>query len=97
MILYERIVMFKNGIVYNREIVGLAMFDFANQVYTTFIITVVFAVIFTRVIVGDGPDFRLGAPVLRACHGGFECGGFSLSCFFMIALLTNTAWMKSGA
>ncbi len=36
------------------------MFDLANQAYTTLIITVVFGVIFTRVIVGDGPDFQLG-------------------------------------
>ncbi|HDR16192.1 MAG TPA: MFS transporter [Desulfobacteraceae bacterium] len=52
--------MFKDKVVYNREIVGWAMFDFANQAYTTLIITVVFGVVFTRVIVGDGPDFRLG-------------------------------------
>lgn len=43
-----------------REIFGWAMFDFANQAYTTLIITVIFGVVFTRVIVGDGPDFRLG-------------------------------------
>jgi len=43
-----------------REIFGWAMFDLANQAYTTLIITVVFGVIFTRVIVGDGPDYRLG-------------------------------------
>ncbi|HDQ40030.1 MAG TPA: MFS transporter [Desulfonatronum sp.] len=43
-----------------REIFGWAMFDFANQAYTTLIITVVFGVVFTRMIVGDGPDFRLG-------------------------------------
>lgn len=43
-----------------REIFGWAMFDFANQAYTTLIITVIYGVLFTRVIVGDGPDFRLG-------------------------------------
>ncbi|WP_208595964.1 MFS transporter [Desulfonatronovibrio hydrogenovorans] len=43
-----------------KEIFGWAMFDFANQAYTTLIITVIFGVVFTRVIVGDGPDFRLG-------------------------------------
>lgn len=43
-----------------REIFGWAMFDFANQAYTTLIITVIFGVVFTRMIVADGPDFRLG-------------------------------------
>ncbi len=39
-----------------REIVGWAMFDFANSSYTTVIITVVYSVLFTRLIVG--PDAR---------------------------------------
>ncbi len=43
-----------------REIFGWAMFDFANQSYTLLIITVVFGDLFTRVIVGDAPDYRLG-------------------------------------
>jgi MFS transporter, UMF1 family len=43
-----------------REIFGWAMFDLANQAYTTLIITVIFGVIFTRVIVGDGPDYHRG-------------------------------------
>ncbi|WP_045217777.1 MFS transporter [Desulfonatronovibrio magnus] len=43
-----------------REIFGWAMFDFANQAYTTLIITVIYGVLFTRVIVGDAPDFRVG-------------------------------------
>ena len=43
-----------------REIFGWAMFDFANSSYTTVIITVVYAVIFPKIIVGDGPDYRLG-------------------------------------
>src|SRR5690625_7428976 len=37
------------------------MFDFANQSYTLLIITVIFPVFFTTVIVGDADqDFRLG-------------------------------------
>jgi UMF1 family MFS transporter len=44
-----------------REIFGWAMFDFANSSYTTVIGTVVFSVIFTRLVVGgDDPDYRLG-------------------------------------
>jgi UMF1 family MFS transporter len=43
-----------------REIFGWAMFDFANSSYTTVIVTVVFSVIFPRLIVGDGPDYKLG-------------------------------------
>ncbi len=43
-----------------KELFGWAMFDFANSSYTTVIITIVFCNIFTGVIVGDGPDFRLG-------------------------------------
>ena len=43
-----------------REIFGWAMFDFANSSYTTVIVTVVFSVIFPRLIVGDGPDYRQG-------------------------------------
>ena len=43
-----------------KELFGWAMFDFANSSYTTVIITVVFCVIFSRLIVGDGPEFRLG-------------------------------------
>lgn len=44
-----------------REIFGWAMFDFANQAYTLLIITVVFPVLFTTVIVGDADnEFRMG-------------------------------------
>lgn len=43
-----------------REVFGWAMFDFANSSYTTVIITVVYAVVFPKVIVGDAPDFRRG-------------------------------------
>lgn len=45
----------------NKEILGWAMFDFANQAYTLLIITVVFGDLFTRVIVGDAEqNYRLG-------------------------------------
>ncbi len=44
-----------------KEIFGWGMFDFANQAYTLLIITVIFPVLFTTVIVGDSQqDFRLG-------------------------------------
>ncbi|MCP1673238.1 UMF1 family MFS transporter [Natronocella acetinitrilica] len=44
-----------------KEIVGWAMFDFANQAYTLLIITVIFNELFTTVIVGDrNDDYRLG-------------------------------------
>ncbi len=43
-----------------KEIFAWGMFDFANQAYTLLIITVVFGDLFTRVIVGDAPDYRLG-------------------------------------
>ncbi len=46
--------------VKRREIFGWAMFDFANQAYTLLIITVIYGDLFTRVIVGDAPDYRLG-------------------------------------
>jgi UMF1 family MFS transporter len=36
------------------------MFDFANSSYTTVILTVCYAVVFPRLIVGDGPDYRTG-------------------------------------
>ena len=44
-----------------KEIFGWSMFDFANQAYTLLIITVIFPVLFTTVIVGDAEaDYRLG-------------------------------------
>lgn len=43
-----------------REIFGWAMFDFANQGYTLLIITVIYGDLFTRIIVGDAPDYRMG-------------------------------------
>ena len=44
-----------------KEILGWAMFDFANQAYTLLIITVVFGDLFTRVIVADAENsYRLG-------------------------------------
>jgi UMF1 family MFS transporter len=36
------------------------MFDFANSSYTTVIITVVYSVLFPNVIVGDGPEYKMG-------------------------------------
>lgn len=42
------------------EIFGWAMFDFANSSYTTVIVTVVYSVVFPKLIVGDAPDFRMG-------------------------------------
>lgn len=48
------------GTVRRRELFGWAMFDFANQAYTLLIITVIYGDLFTRVIVGDAPDYRLG-------------------------------------
>ncbi|MCX7680282.1 MAG: MFS transporter, partial [Spirochaetes bacterium] len=44
----------------NKEIFGWAMFDFANSSYTTVIITVVYCVIFTKLSVGDAPEYRMG-------------------------------------
>ncbi len=46
--------------VRRREVFGWAMYDFANSSYTTVIITVAYAVVFPRLIVGDGPDFARG-------------------------------------
>jgi MFS transporter, UMF1 family len=44
-----------------KEIFGWGMFDFANQSYTLLIITVIFPVLFTTVIVGDAEqDYRMG-------------------------------------
>jgi UMF1 family MFS transporter len=43
-----------------REIFGWAMFDFANSSYTTVIATVVFSVVFTNLVVGDAPHYKLG-------------------------------------
>ncbi len=43
-----------------KEIFGWAMFDFANSSYTTVIVTVVYSVVFPKLIVGDAPDFRQG-------------------------------------
>ncbi|MEX0906104.1 MAG: MFS transporter [Balneolaceae bacterium] len=45
----------------NKEMFGWAMFDFANQSYTLLIITVIFPVLFTTVIVGDtANDYKMG-------------------------------------
>lgn len=45
---------------HRREIFGWCMFDFANQAYTLLIITVIFGDLYTRIIVADAPDYRLG-------------------------------------
>ncbi|MEQ1569926.1 MAG: MFS transporter [Myxococcota bacterium] len=42
------------------ERIGWAMYDFANSSYTTVIVTVYYAVVFPKVIVGDAPEYRLG-------------------------------------
>ncbi len=44
----------------NAEIFGWAMFDFANSSYTTVIVTVAYAIVFPKLIVGDGPDYAWG-------------------------------------
>src|SRR5688572_18734543 len=36
------------------------MYDFANSSYTTVIVTVYYAVVFPKIVVGDAPDYRLG-------------------------------------
>ncbi len=61
-----------------KELFGWAMFDFANSSYTTVIITVVFCIIFPRIIVGDGPEHRLGNLLWSV----------SLSLSYLIVLLT---------
>lgn len=61
-----------------REIFGWAMFDFANSSYTTVIITVVFSVIFPRLIVGDAPGYRMGNLLWS----------LSLSISYLLVLLT---------
>ncbi len=61
-----------------KELFGWAMFDFANSSYTTVIITVVFCIIFPRLIVGDGPEFRLGNLLWSS----------ALSISYLIVLLT---------
>ncbi|MFZ2397076.1 MAG: MFS transporter, partial [Smithella sp.] len=61
-----------------RELFGWAMFDFANSSYTTVIITVVFCIIFPKIIVGDGPEYRLGNLLWST----------SLSISYLVVLLT---------
>lgn len=51
--------------VRRREIVGWAMFDFANSSYTTLVVTVAFSVYFTKLVApGDGADFYWGLGIL---------------------------------
>lgn len=52
--------MIKTSTASRREIFGWSMFDFANQAYTLLIITVVFGDVYTRLVVGDAPDYRMG-------------------------------------
>lgn len=52
--------MIKTNKATRREILGWCMFDFANQAYTLLIITVIFGDVYTRIIVADAPDYRLG-------------------------------------
>lgn len=52
--------MFATSKARGREVFGWAMFDFANQAYTLLIITVIFGDLYSRVIVGGAPDYRLG-------------------------------------
>jgi len=62
-----------------KELFGWAMFDFANSSYTTVIITVVFCIIFPKIIVGDGPEYRLGNFLWSV----------ALSLSYAVALLTS--------
>ncbi len=57
---WEEKLMSQESRVTRRELFGWAMFDFANSSYTTVIITIVFCNVFSSVIVGDGPEFRMG-------------------------------------
>jgi UMF1 family MFS transporter len=51
--------------VTRREIVGWAMFDFANSAYTTIIVTVAFSIYFTKLVApGQRADFLWGMAVL---------------------------------
>ncbi len=52
--------MIKTSTASRREIFGWSMFDFANQAYTLLIITVIFGDVYTRLIVADTPDYRMG-------------------------------------
>lgn len=53
--------------VTRREIVGWAMFDFANSAYTTIIITVAFSIYFTKLVApGERADFLWGLAVLAS-------------------------------
>jgi UMF1 family MFS transporter len=47
-----------------REILGWAMFDFANSSYTTIIVTVAFSVYFTRLVAPEKGDFLWGVGIL---------------------------------
>ncbi|MEE2023722.1 MFS transporter [Alkalimonas mucilaginosa] len=62
-----------------REIFGWAMFDFANQAYTLLIITVIYGDLFTRIVVGDAPDYRMGNLLWSV----------SLAISYLLVVLTN--------
>lgn len=62
-----------------REIFGWAMFDFANQGYTLLIITVIYGDLFTRIIVGDSPDYRLGNLLWS----------LALACSYLLVVVAN--------
>lgn len=76
-----------------REIFGWAMYDFANQAYTLLIITVIFGDLFTRVIVGDGPDYRLGN-LLWSIAIAFSCLAVALVNPICGAIMDYTATRK---
>src|SRR5690606_12779811 len=50
----------RSSLASRREIFGWSMFDFANQAYTLLIITVMFGDLYTRIVVADAPDYRIG-------------------------------------
>lgn len=52
--------MIRSSLASRREIFGWSMFDFANQAYTLLIITVMFGDLYTRIVVADAPDYRIG-------------------------------------
>ena len=68
-----------------KEIFGWAMFDFANSAYTTVIITVVFAVIFPKILIGpDNP----GAAVdkLTYTHGNWLWSVAQVSGYLLVVI-----------
>ncbi len=68
-----------------KELFGWAMFDFANSSYTTVIITVVFSVIFPRLIVGSDSSSLAGEPEYRL---GNLLWSVALSISYLFVVLT---------